>query len=215
MLFVDRYDAGRRLAAKLEPFRNDRPIILALPRGGVPVGYAIAQALGAPLEVLTARKLGAPGAPELAIGAIASGTTLLNSELIARLGVSQDYLARVLEQEAATMARQEAQFRGTRPFPDVAGRTVIVVDDGLATGATAQAALESVRRRNPGRIVFAAPVCAPASEFSLQGRADVVVCLEAPPDFRAVGEWYEDFSPTSDAEVMQCLGASQGASTTS
>ena len=215
MLFVDRYDAGRRLAAKLEPFRNDRPIILALPRGGVPVGYAIAQALGAPLEVLTARKLGAPGAPELAIGAIASGTTLLNSELIARLGVSQDYLSRVLEQEAATMARQEAQFRGTRPFPDVAGRTVIVVDDGLATGATAQAALESVRRRNPGRIVFAAPVCAPASEFSLQGRADVVVCLEAPPDFRAVGEWYEDFSPTSDAEVMQCLGASQGASTTS
>jgi putative phosphoribosyl transferase len=205
MLFVDRYEAGRRLAVALEPFRNDHPIILALPRGGVPVGYAVAQALGAPLDVLTARKLGAPGAPELAIGAIASGATLLNSELIARLGVSQDYLARVLEQEAATVARQEAQFRGARPFPDLAGRTVIVVDDGLATGATAEAAIESVRRRNPGRIIFAAPVCAPASDQSLRGRVDVVICLEVPPDFRSVGEWYEDFSPTSDAEVMRCL----------
>jgi predicted phosphoribosyltransferase len=207
MVFRDRYDAGRRLAAKLERYRAERPLILGLPRGGVVVGYEVATALDAALDVLLVRKLGAPGAEEFAIGAIAAETTLLNAPLIAELGIPRAYVASVVERERRELTRRERLYRGDRPVPEVKGRTVILVDDGLATGATAQAAVESVRRRGPARIVFAAPVCSPDGAAELAKVADDVVCLDCPADFRAVGFWYADFRPTTDAEVIECLRA--------
>jgi predicted phosphoribosyltransferase len=207
MVFRDRYDAGRRLAAKLERYRAERPLILGLPRGGVVVGYEVATAMDATLDVLLVRKLGAPGAEEFAIGAIAAETTLLNAPLIAELGVPRAYVASVVERERRELTRRERLYRGDRPVPEVKGRTVILVDDGLATGATAQAAVESVRRRGPARIVFAAPVCSPDGAAELAKVADDVVCLDCPADFRAVGFWYADFRPTTDAEVIECLRA--------
>ena len=207
MVFRDRYDAGRKLAAKLERYRAERPLILGLPRGGVVVGYEVATALDAPLDVLLVRKLGAPGAEEFAIGAIAAETTLLNAPLIAELGIPRAYVASVVERERRELTRRERLYRGDRPVPEVKGRTVILVDDGLATGATAQAAIESVRRRGPARIVFAAPVCSPDGAAELAKVADDVVCFDCPADFRAVGFWYADFRPTTDAEVIECLRA--------
>lgn len=207
MPYRDRYDAGRRLAEKLERFRPERPVVLALPRGGVVVGYEVAMALEAPLDVLVVRKLGAPGAEEFAIGAIAPDTTLLNRALIARLGIPVVYLDAVVEGERAELLRRERVYRDDRPMVDVRGRTVILTDDGLATGATAQAAVESLRRRGPGRIVFAAPVCSPDGADALRAVADEVICLDCPADFRAVGLWYADFAPTTDAEVNECLRA--------
>jgi predicted phosphoribosyltransferase len=190
----------------LERYRGDQPVVLGLPRGGVAVGYEIAKALDAPLDVLVVRKLGAPGAEEFAIGAIAPGATLLSRELVAGLGVSPDYLARIIAREADELARRERVYRGTRQPLEVEGRTVILVDDGLATGATAQAAVESLRRRHPRKIVFAAPVCSVEGSESLRRVADDVVCLECPENFGAVGYWYVDFAPTTDAEVIECLG---------
>jgi putative phosphoribosyl transferase len=205
MTFRNRYDAGRRLAAALEQYRGDRPVILGLPRGGVVVGYEIARALAAPLDVLIVRKLGAPGAEEYAIGAVAPGATLLNRQLIAALGVSEDYLQRVIVRETEEMIRRERVYRSNRPALPLEGRTVILVDDGLATGATAHAAVESLRRRKPKKIIFAAPVCSVDGAKALESVADGVVCLECPQDFGAVGFWYQEFAPTSDAEVIACL----------
>ncbi|HEY7636347.1 MAG TPA: phosphoribosyltransferase family protein [Gemmatimonadales bacterium] len=209
MMFRDRIDAGRRLAHALGRFRDQQPIVLGLPRGGVVVAGEIAAALGAPLDVLVVRKLGAPGAEEFAIGAIAPGATLLNRELVLRLGISRDYLMRIISRETEELRRREEVYRNGSPAPDVRGRTVILVDDGLATGATAQAAIESLRRQQPRRIVFAAPVCSPEGAEALRQVADEVECLLCPRDLRAVGEWYEDFSPTSDAQVIQCLGSAR------
>lgn len=205
MVFRDRYDAGRRLAAALEQFRSDHPVILGLPRGGIVVGYEIARALAAPLDVLIVRKLGAPGAEEFAIGAVAPGATLLNRYLVTALGVPKDYLDQVIARETAEMVRRERVYRGSRPAPNLDGRTVILVDDGLATGATAHAAVESLRRRNPKKIIFAAPVCSVDGAKALESKADTVVCLERPQDFGAVGHWYQEFAPTTDAEVIACL----------
>jgi putative phosphoribosyl transferase len=207
MYYRDRYHAGRRLAGALERFRPEHPLILALPRGGVVVGYEVAAALEAPLDVLVVRKLGAPAAEEFAIGAIAPDTTLLNPALIAQLGIPRSYLDGVVQRERAELLRRERLYRGDRPTPDVRDRTVILVDDGLATGATAQAAVESLRRRGPARIVFAAPVCSPDGAQALRAAADEVVCLDCPEDFGAVGLWYADFAPTTDAEVIECLRA--------
>lgn len=209
MVFQDRYDAGRRLAVALEQYRDEDPIVLGLPRGGVAVGYEIARTLAAPLDVLVVRKLGAPGAEEFAIGAMAPGATLLNRDLVAGLGVPQEYLARIIAREGDELARRERVYRGTRPPVAVEGRTVILVDDGLATGATAQAAVESLRRRGPSKIIFAAPVCSAEGAKALEQVADAVVCLECPPEFGAVGYWYRDFSPTTDAEVIKCLLATE------
>ena len=209
MLFTDRYDAGRRLATALERHRVEHPLVLGLPRGGVLVGYEIAAALGADLDVLVVRKLGVPGAEEFAMGAVASGATLLNPGLVARLGIPSSVVDVVVARELAELKRREQAYRGNRPPSHVQGRTVILVDDGLATGATAQAAVESLRRQQPRQIIFAAPVCSRDGADALRRVVDEVVCLECPEDFQAVGLWYEDFSPTSDAEVLECLRAAK------
>jgi putative phosphoribosyl transferase len=205
MIFHDRYDAGRQLARKLERHRVEHPLVVGLPRGGVVVAYEIATALGAELDVLVARKLGVPGAEEFALGAIAPGATMVNSDLVASLGLSEWDLARIVSRESQELIRRERTYRGNRPSIHVEGRTVILVDDGLATGATAQAAVESLRRQRPRQIIFGAPVCSRDGADALRPVVDEVVCLECPADFQAVGLWYRDFSPTSDAEVLECL----------
>lgn len=205
MLFADRYDAGRHLAVALERHRVEHPLVLGLPRGGVVVGYEIAAALGADLDVLLVRKLGVPGAEEFAMGAVAPGATLLNQDLVARLGIPRSVVDVVVGRELAELKRREQAYRGNRPPIHVQGRTVILVDDGLATGATAQAAVESLRRQQPRQIIFAAPICSRDGADALRRVVDEVVCLECPEKFQAVGLWYEDFSPTSDAEVLECL----------
>lgn len=205
MVFTDRYDAGRRLATVLARHRVEHPLVLGLPRGGVVVAYEIATALAAELDVLVVRKLGVPGAEEFALGAMAPGATLVNRNLVAHLGISEPDLNRVIARESQELARRERAYRGNRPPMHVEGRTVILVDDGLATGATAHAAVESLRRRQPKQIIFAAPICSRDGAAALRRVADEVVCLECPQDFQAVGLWYRDFSPTSDAEVLRCL----------
>ena len=209
MMFVDRRDAGRRLATRLAAYHSASPVVLGLARGGVVVGAEIAKALHAPLDVLVVRKVGVPGAEELALGAVARGHTLLNLELAARLGIPRDRIAALVRRELAELDRRERAYRNGRPQVPVEGRTAIVVDDGLATGATAQAAIESLRERKPGRVVFAAPVCSRDGAEMLRAVADDVVCLECPADFLAVGAWYNDFSQTSDAEVVACLRPSE------
>jgi putative phosphoribosyl transferase len=209
MSFTDRADAGRRLAAALTPLRQRDPVVLALPRGGVPIGYHVARALGAPLDVIVVRKLGAPGHEELAVGAIARGAVYVDWPIVRQLAVTQAYLDQVIGAEKEELERRERAYRGGRPAVPVKGRTVIVVDDGLATGATLSAALVAVRSEQPSSIVVAVPVGAPESVARLRAVADDVVCLEMPPDFRAVSLSYEDFSPTSDAEVVECLEAAR------
>jgi putative phosphoribosyl transferase len=209
MSFTDRADAGRRLAAALTPLRQRDPVVLALPRGGVPIGYHVARALGAPLDVIVVRKLGAPGHEELAVGAIARGAVYVDWPIVRQLAVTQAYLDQVIGAEKEELERRERAYRGGRPAVPVKGRTVIVVDDGLATGATLRAALVAVRSEQPSSIVVAVPVGAPESVARLRAVADDVVCLEMPPDFRAVSLSYEDFSPTSDAEVVECLEAAR------
>jgi putative phosphoribosyl transferase len=209
MSFTDRADAGRRLAAALTPLRQRDPVVLALPRGGVPIGYHVARALGAPLDVIVVRKLGAPGHEELAVGAIARGAVYVDWPIVRQLAVTQAYLDQVIGAEKEELERRQRAYRGGRPAVPVKGRTVIVVDDGLATGATLRAALVAVRSEQPSSIVVAVPVGAPESVARLRAVADDVVCLEMPPDFRAVSLSYEDFSPTSDAEVVECLEAAR------
>lgn len=209
MPFLDRADAGRRLAGALERFRSRSPVVLALPRGGVPVGLEVARALGAPLDVIDARKLGAPGHEELAVGAIAPGAVYVDRLLVRRLGVSAAYLEQIATAEGRELERRERLYRSGRAPLDVEGRVVILVDDGLATGATARAAVASLRQRRPARVILAVPVGAPETVARLREVADDVVCLETPPDFRAVSLAYRDFSPTSDAEVVSCLAAAR------
>jgi putative phosphoribosyl transferase len=204
--FEDREDAGRRLAGRLVRYRDERPIVFALPRGGVPVGYEISRALGVPLEVFVARKLGAPGQPEFGIGAVApGGVRILNEDVVWRLGIPDDYLERITERETAEVERRLRHFRGDRPEPDVRRRTVILVDDGLATGVTARAAVEALRRLEPRRLILAAPVCAAQTTELLAPEVDELVCLEAPSDLGAIGFWYRDFAQTSDEEVIELL----------
>ena len=204
--FENREDAGRRLAARLERYRDERPVVFALPRGGVPVGFEISRALGAPLDVFVARKLGAPGQPEFGIGAVApGGVRILNGDVVERLGIPESYLEMVTHREMAEVERRLRHFRGGRPEPEVRGRTVILVDDGLATGVTAQAAVEALRRLEPRRLVLAAPVCAAQTAERLGPEVDELVCLAAPPDLGAIGFWYRNFEQTSDEEVIGLL----------
>jgi len=205
--FRDRAVAGRVLATKLARYGH-RPdvIVLALPRGGVPVGYEVARALGAPLDVFVVRKLGVPGHEELGMGAIASGgVRLLNEDVVATAGVSHAAIEAVAEREAAEILRRERAYRGDRPPADLHGRTIILVDDGLATGASMRAAVAAVRRQGPSRVVVAVPAAAPDTCEVLRAEVDELVCLMTPEPFEAVGLWYEDFSQTDDAEVRHLL----------
>jgi predicted phosphoribosyltransferase len=212
MLFQDRAEAGRELAEKLAAYAG-RPdvLVLALPRGGVPVAYEVARALLAPLDVFLVRKLGVPGHEELAMGAIASGgVRVLNEDIVRALDISEEDLEAVAAQERAELERRERLYRGGRPFPDVSGRTVILIDDGLATGSTMRAAVAALRRQRPARIVVAVPLGSPDTCAELQGEADEAFCACMPEPFHAVGLWYEDFSQTSDQEVRELLQRAQG-----
>ncbi|RIK79481.1 MAG: phosphoribosyl transferase [Planctomycetota bacterium] len=209
MGFHDRSDAGRRLAELLARFRHDAStLVLALPRGGVPVGYEIARAIGAPLDIILVRKLGYPLQPELAMGAIASGGVIvLHEDAVESLDISRETIERAAQRELRELERQEAVFRGRRPPPDIAGRTVILVDDGLATGSTMRAAVQAVRQQRPRRLIVAVPVGAASTCAEFAREVDEVVCLHRPADFRAVGLWYDDFTPTSDETVTRLLTA--------
>jgi putative phosphoribosyl transferase len=204
--FSNRRDAGRRLAALLLPLAAEQPVVIGLPRGGVPVAEEVALALGAPLEVLAVRKIGAPGNPEYGIGAIAEdGTRLLDLGAVAALGVEDDALEEIIARESAELRRRVEAYRGDRPPLSLRGRTVIVVDDGVATGVTDTAALRAARRRDPRRLVLAVPVCAPDSAVRLRQEADELVCLIEPEQLYGVGQWYVDFTQVSDAEVLATL----------
>jgi predicted phosphoribosyltransferase len=210
-VFRDRQDAGRRLAAQLEKYRDRNPIVLGLPRGGVPVAFEIARELNAPLDVIVARKIGAPMQPELGIGAIAQGDVMvLDHDTIRHLGLSRDDIARAAQIEISEMRRRLEEYRGDAGLPDVSGRTVILVDDGLATGVTMIAALKAVRQGNPDRIVIAVPVCARETVRSIERMGVDVVCSSSPEIFRAVGIWYRNFTQTSDAEVIELLEEARG-----
>jgi predicted phosphoribosyltransferase len=216
MQFLNRRDAGRQLAAKLMSYAGDPDIlVLGLPRGGIPVAYEVARALRAPLDVFVVRKLGAPGHRELAMGAIASGgVRVLNLDVIEVLGISPAALDAVAEKETLEMERQQTAYRDGAPMPEFSGRTIILVDDGLATGSTMRAAIGALRQSNPARIIAAVPVAAAETVRRLGKEADSVVCLTAPDEFHAVSMWYEDFSQVSDEEVRQLLAAASHAAFT-
>lgn len=205
--FADRADAGRQLAVRLLSLAGEQPLVIGLPRGGVPVAEEVAAVLGAPLEILAVRKLGAPHNSEYGIGAIAEGgTKVLDPEALALLGISNGTLRGIVERQSAELERRVEAYRGDRPRPSLRDRTVIVVDDGVATGVTDTAALRAACRDRPRRLVLAVPVCAPDSLARLREEADEVVCLIAPPQLRGVGEWYADFGQVSDDEVVAALG---------
>ena len=210
--FADRPDAGRRLAKRLAPLAGEAPIVVALPRGGVPVAREVAAALGAPLEVLVVRKLGAPHNPEYGIGAIAEGgTRVIDPEAVAALGIDGGVVDSIVEREAAELSRRVAAYRGDRPPLSLEGRTAIVVDDGVATGVTVTAALRAVRGQGPRRTILAVPVCPPESALRLREEADEVLCLRTPALLYGVGQWYRDFSQVSDEEVVSALRSSGAA----
>jgi predicted phosphoribosyltransferase len=195
------------LAAALERRAGDDSVVLALPRGGVPIAFEVAARLGSPLDVFVVRKLGVPGHEELAMGAIASGGVQVRSEdLIARLGISDDQFERVAARERTELARRERAYRGDGPPLSVAGRTVILIDDGLATGATMKAAVAGLRKLKPKEIIVAVPVGAQESCAEIGELVDEIVCLATPAPFWGVGNWYDDFSQTSDEEVRALLG---------
>jgi predicted phosphoribosyltransferase len=205
--FKDRADAGRLLADRLREYAGrDDVVVLALPRGGVPVAVEVAHELDVPLDVFVVRKLGVPGREELALGAIASGgTRVLKKPLIQALGLPPDTIEAIVAREMRELERRERAYRGEQPPPDLAGRTVILVDDGLATGSTMLAAVQAVRQDDPARVVVAVPVADPEVCALLRTAADEVVCLKTPQPLRAVGHWYEDFSQTTDDEVRDLL----------
>ena len=207
MEFLDRTDAGRKLAAQLLPFAAERPIVIGLPRGGVPVAVEVARALDAPLDILAVRKLGAPANPEYGVGAIAEdGTAVLNTEAARRVGMTRQALEATVEREVKELRRRVDRYRDGRQRIDVRGRTVIVVDDGLATGLTDLAAVRSLRARGATRIVVAVPVAACESVALIGEEADEVICHTIPHELLGVGHWYRDFSPVADAEVIAALG---------
>src|ERR1700752_2248479 len=206
-LFRDRRDAGRKLAQKLTAYagRTD-VIVLALPRGGVPVAYEVALALHAPLDIFIVRKLGLPGHEELAVGAIASGgTRVLNEDIIGYLNISEAVIDAIAQRELQELERRERAYRGDRPPLDVGGRTIILIDDGLATGASMRAAVAGLRTQNPAHIVVAVPKAAPETCEALEPEVDQMICATTPEPFYGVSRWYEDFSQTTDEEVKMLL----------
>ena len=206
MVFRDRCEAGQMLAERLTVYRDRSPIVLGLPRGGVVVGYEVARALKALLDVIVIRKLGAPYNPEFGFGAVGpGGVCVVDPSTVRMLGLSQEEIGRIAAAETRELERRLACYRGDRPMPDLRERTAIVVDDGLATGGTARAAVRVVRRLEASSVVLAVPVAPPDTVESLRPEVDDLVCLHAPVGFMAVGQWYYDFGQTSDAEVVDLL----------
>ena len=213
MRFRNRSDAGQRLASRLQFLRGEDVVVLGLPRGGVPVAAAVARGLGAPLDVILVRKLGVPAQPELGLGAIGeSGARVINPDVVRYAHVSEEQIAQVEAKERAELQRRAQRFRGDAPHVPLAGRTAIIVDDGIATGSTARAACQVARALGAAVVVLAVPVAPPSAERSLRGDADEMICLEMPDRFLAIGEWYEDFAQTSDEEVVALLRAAQAGS---
>jgi predicted phosphoribosyltransferase len=209
--FNDRAEAGEQLAARFVDLADrDDVIVLGLPRGGVPVGYEVARSLNVPLDVFVVRKLGVPGHEELAMGALASGgVRLLNHEVVDALAIPGNVIDQVARREQIELDRRERLYRGARPPASLINKTVILVDDGLATGSTMRAAVTAIRQQQPARIIVAVPVGASVTCSELGDVADAVVCLRSPEPFVAVGLWYRDFTPTSDAEVRELLGRNE------
>ena len=212
MIFRDRTDAGKHLATKLLSYK-DRPdvLVLALPRGGVPVAYEVAQLLRVPLDIFLVRKLGVPGHEELAMGAISTGgVRVLNEEIVEYLRVPEHIIDIIAAEELKELRRREVTYRGNRPEPDVKGKTVILIDDGLATGSTIRAAAQALRQQEPARIVVAVPVSAPETCDEYRIGVDEIICAVTPELFLGVGRWYQDFSQTSDEEVRDLLERARG-----
>jgi len=210
VIFANRRAAGQELArellARFPQMATENPLVLAIPRGGVPVGYEIATAIGARLDVFVARKLGAPGQEELGIGAVApGGTRVLDHATITMLGVTDEYIERVTRDELQELERRMRRFRGDRPPPCVVGHAVVLVDDGLATGVTARASVAALRGVGAARLIFAAPVCSPEGSALVASEGAAVVCVASPARFYGVGAWYEDFTQTTDEEVEELL----------
>lgn len=206
MPFEDRVDAGRRLATELAAYRNQAPIVLGLPRGGVPVAYEAAVALGAPLDVWVVRKIGAPFEREFGIGAVAEGGEIVwNNETLPFINISGKELSELAADEEKEVQRRIRLFRGNRPPPEIRGRTILLVDDGIATGGTMLAAIRALRKQGPARIVLAVPVASSDTLDKMRPEVDDVVCLEPVPYLAAIGLWYRDFSQTSDDEVIRLL----------
>ena len=205
-MFIDRRDAGRQLASRLIGLAEERPLVIALPRGGVPVAFEVARRLGAPLDVLVVRKLGAPRNPELGVGAIAEhGSAVFDATTARRVGMTQEALDETVEREMLELRRRVEHYRAGRTPPILRGRTVIVVDDGLATGLTDLAAVRALRAQGAGRIVVGVPVGAREAVALIAAEADQVVCHTIPDELLGVGRWYRDFSPVSDQEVLDLL----------
>jgi predicted phosphoribosyltransferase len=208
MPFIDRMDAGRQLAKALARYKAQRPVVLALPRGGVPVAAEVATVLDAPLDLILVRKIGVPFQPELAMGAVVDGgkpVIVRNEDVISLTGVSEREFNATCDQQIAEIERRRKLYLGNRPHPQIAGRTVIVVDDGIATGATTRAALQAIRMRKPSKLVLAVPVAPTESLKELRGEADEIICLEDYEDFGAIGLFYSDFRQVSDTEVIEIL----------
>ena len=207
LLFPDRYEAGKLLADRLREYQGRAALlVLALPRGGVPVGFEVAQFLRAPLDVFVVRKLGVPGHEELAFGAIASGgVRVLNPVLVRELGITEEIVNAVAARELKELERRERAYRGSRPAPEVRGHTLILIDDGVATGATMLAAAKALRQEEPKEIIVAVPVAARDTCDELRPKVDHIVCASMPEPFYAVGRWYENFSETTDEEVRDLL----------
>lgn len=206
MLFANRVDAGRQLARRLECFRGIDIVVLGLPRGGVPVAYEVAQALDAPLDVIVVRKLGVPRQPELGMGAIGEdGVRVLSPDVVRRAAVGEADISTVETRERVELERRAVTFRGNRQRVSVEGKTVLIIDDGIATGSTARAACRVARAHGAARVVLAVPVAPSDWREQLANEADELICLDTPANFFAVGQWYADFSQTSDEEVVDCL----------
>jgi len=216
MIYRDRIDAGKKLALRLSYYANrDDVLVLALPRGGVPVAYEVARTLRAPLDIFLVRKLGVPGQEELAMGAISTGgVRVLNDDVVGYLRIPNDVIDAVADTELKELERRERAYRGDRPEPDVQGKTVILIDDGLATGSTMRAAAAALRQQNPARIVVAVPVSATQTCDEYRMGVDEIICAKTPEPFMGVGMWYRDFSQTTDEEVREILARSENLNTT-